>query len=690
MISPQTIALVRERTDVVALIQESVPSLKRRGRSFVGLCPFHKEKSPSFHVNQERGFFHCFGCKESGSAIDFLMKLEGMTFPEAVRALAERAGIEVEEERAADAHGERAAFDRQKRQKDDLYAVNNLAAAFYEKMLREHADRRYALDELARRGLRPSWDALPGHEAELVVDEKKTTFGAIDDALQAFRIGYAPPGWDGLAAFLKAQGISPIVAEQTGLLVPRSSGTGHYDRFRHRLMFSVIDPQGRVVAFSGRALEPTAEMAATAKSDDKPAKYINSPESPIYTKGHVLFGLYQARHHVRTAEQSIVVEGNFDVVSLHAGGFQNVVAPLGTAFTVDQAKLLKRFAGACILLFDGDAAGRKAVRVSRAALKEAGIAAKVSTLAEGLDPDELVRTRGPTALADLLDRAEGLLEFLINDALDAGFADADARERVARVQAVAKLLAEEDDPLVRSMAKAHADSLAGRVDLKIADWKARRVSEEPFRALEQAMKRALTDEERTRPQIRPGETTDPPKHARIAQRPPGSEQRGRIVGALVEYPELLADEEVTSALNLLEGNSAKTIALLAHCTDQGRSRLDFTTFLAQVPDEAVQSFIAKRLAASEFETPEEARADVLRNAERLRVMIVASDAREISHEAARAAGDWDAELRLAKQADVRVRSMKGGPRALVSGPAIAEGTSRAEDALGDEAEGNEH
>ena len=679
MISPNTIALVRERTDVVALIQESVPSLKRRGRSFVGLCPFHKEKSPSFHVNQERGFFHCLGCKESGSAIDFLMKLEGLTFPEAVRALAERAGIEVEEERK----GDRTEAERAKRAKDDLYAVNNLAAAYFEKMLREHADRRYALDELARRGLRPSWDAVPGHEAELVPDEARTTFGAVDDALQAFRLGYAPSGWDGLATFLKAQGISPITAEQAGLLVPRSNASGHYDRFRHRLMFAVVDPQGRVVAFSGRALTPTPAMVASAKSDDKPAKYMNSPETPVYAKGHVLFGLYQARHHIRTAEQAVIVEGNFDVVSLHARGIQNVVAPLGTAFTADQAKLLKRFAPACILLFDGDAAGRKAVRLSRAALKEAGMAAKVATLPDGLDPDELVRTRGAGALADLIGRAEGLLEFLIEDALDAGFADADARERVARVQAVAKLLAEEDDPLVRSLAKAHADSLAGRVDLKIADWRARRMSDDTFRALEQSVKKALAEEERTRPPPKPGETLAAPKDARIAPKPPGSVQRAQIVCALLEFPALLGENDVMAALEFLEGTSARTVALLAQATERGVAPLDAPAFLAQLP-EAVRSFAARRLAAPEFETIDMAREDLFRNAEVLRRMTVDADTRTLTHEARGVAGDWEAELRVAKEAQERVRSIKGGGGGRneaafpAPSPSPAGGTRRAE------------
>jgi DNA primase len=654
VISPQTIALVRERTDIVALIQESVPTLKRRGRSFVGLCPFHKEKSPSFHVNQERGFFHCFGCKESGSGIDFLMKLEGLTFPEAVRALAERSGVEVEEERTVD----RSEAERQKRAKDDLYAVNNLAAAYFEKMLREHPERRYALDELARRGLRPSW-ASPS-QPETPERPENSSIGAIDDTLQAFRIGYAPPGWDGLANFLRTQGVSPVAAEQTGLLVPRSSGSGHYDRFRHRLMFAVIDPQGRVIAFSGRALEAIPDpQRKPGEETEKPAKYINSPESPIYSKGYALFGLYQARHTIRTSEQAIVVEGNFDVVSLHARGINNVVAPLGTAFTADQAKLLRRFAPSCVLLFDGDHAGRKAVRLSRAPLKEAGVAAKVAVLPDGVDPDELVRTRGSEALLGILERAAGMLEFLIDDALDQGFVEADARERVGRVNAVAKLLADEDDPLTRMMAKDHANRIAGRVDLKTKDWQARRVAEETFRALEQTVKRALVDEDRVIAQ-KPGETREPPRRARIAAKPPGSVQRAQIVVSLLEYPELLRDAEVSQSLELLEGPSARTVATLGQATGGGTRPLDVSPFLAQLPP-AVQSFAAKRLAAPEFENVDQARAEIFQNAAKLRELLVASDTRELGQEAARAAGDWEAEVRFAVEAQARVRSIKGSP-----------------------------
>src|SRR6201999_822007 len=198
-----------------------------------------------------------------------------------------------------------------------------------------------ALEELAKRGLEPGKDAK------------------IDEVLQAFRIGYAPPGWDGLTSFLRAQGISPTAAETVGLLVPRSSGSGYYDRFRHRLMFAVMDAQGRVVAFSGRALRDLPSADAANEKNDPPPKYINSPESPIYTKGQMLFGIHQARHAIRQEENAVLVEGNFDVVSLHARGLSNVVAPLGTAFTGEQAKLLKRFAKGVVFLFDGDGAGKK-------------------------------------------------------------------------------------------------------------------------------------------------------------------------------------------------------------------------------------------------------------------------------------------------------------------------------------------
>ena len=311
MIAPETITKVREHADIAAVVGDTI-KLTRRGRSLVGLCPFHKEKTPSLHVNADRGFFYCFGCHEKGDVIGFVMKTEGLSFVDAVRRLAERLGIVIEEseEGAGRSHGGSAQPHK------DLYEVSAIAAAYFETQLREHAAARVAREELARRELHAS-----------------APTDAIADALQLFRVGYAPAGWDNLVAYLQRQGISPMLAEQVGLIVPRKQGSGHYDRFRNRLMFAVTDVQGRVVAFSGRVL-PDPE---TGEIDTTTGKYINSPESPIYKKGETVFGLFQARQAIRERDYAVLVEGNFDVVSLHARGLHHVVAPLGTAFTPMQA-----------------------------------------------------------------------------------------------------------------------------------------------------------------------------------------------------------------------------------------------------------------------------------------------------------------------------------------------------------------
>ena len=628
MIAPETIALVRDRTDIVAVVSESVPSLKKRGRSFVGLCPFHKEKTGSFHVNPDRGFFHCFGCKESGSVVDFVMKEQGYTFPEAVRMLAERAGIPIEEERR-----ERTEVDRAKKQRDDLFAANQLAATFFEHQLREHPLRDLALAELERRGISPGKDPV------------------IDDALQSFRIGYAPAEWDGLTNFFKRQSVSPVAGESVGLLVPRSSGTGHYDRFRHRLMFAVVDPQGRVVAFSGRAL---ADPPGAEKRDEKPAKYINSPESPIYSKGQTLFGLYQARHAIRQEELAIVVEGNFDVFSLHARGVANVVAPLGTAFTIDQAKLLRRYASDVTLLFDGDAAGRKAVRLSREPCQQAGLGVKVASLPEGIDPDDFTRQKGIDALKEVIARGKGMLEFLIDAALDEGFSAVDAHEKFDRIEQIAKLIATEDDPLVRMLAKGYADRLAGRLDIHGVT---------SFQALEEKVRKAVRDAPprvSARPSIRDhasqhqsGQSSEGPQRARITQKTPGSAERREIVGVLIEYPTLLRDPEVQRELGSLEGPGVLVVAALKDSLSQEKT-LDTTRFLAQIPP-AIQAFASERLAAPRHDDEADAKVTLLLNARKLGSLISKEETSEDARENYRGEADWDMTIERAREANERLR-----------------------------------
>lgn len=605
MIAQETIALVKDRTDLVALIGESV-RLVRRGRSFTGLCPFHKEKTPSFHVNPERGFYHCFGCKKTGSAIDFLMEQEGQSFTEAVRTLAARAGIEVSEN-STDA--ERREADAKRREKDDLYAVNHLAATFFEHSLRGGPGRaphplvHYAQEELARRGL-----SLPLEGDAL---------NPIADTLQAFRIGYAPYGWDNLSTYLKQQGRRPSDAERVGLLVPRTSGSGFYDRFRHRLMFAVTDVHGRVIAFSGRVLpEPSAAelaklgIAAHAPASDggAPAKYINSPESPIYTKGEHLFGLHQARQAIRQSEHAIVVEGNFDVVSLHARGIPNVVAPLGTAFTLTQAKLLRRFAQKVTLLFDGDAAGKKATRASRMPCAEAGLSAKVAVLPQGTDPDELCRRRGPDAIKSLVSHAKGMLEYLLDDALHGeGFQGTSLSEQQMRIQAVLKLLREENDPNIRAAAKLYADRLA-------ANMMIHGQAPADLRQLERLVEGALSGHREAYESARPPIVT--PERARSPVR---EDQLGlTILGALLDFPELLDDAQVAQAINVLDGDPVLATFAMRRCKTDQKS-LDAIEFLAQIP-RSIHSFAAGRLSSPVFEAVGEAKAAVFENARKLELL----------------------------------------------------------------------
>lgn len=623
MISPATIQAIRERTDIVAVIGETM-KLVRRGRSFVGLCPFHQERTPSFHVSPDRGFFHCFGCKESGSVFDFLMKTEGLSFREAAQRLAERAGIPIEE---TGTDAERREADAARRAIEDLYAVNQLAAHWFESQLREHPHARLAHHELEKREL-----------------------SSMTETLQAFRVGYAPPGWDGLTSYLRTQGVSLVTAERLGLIVPRKSGTGHYDWFRNRLMFSIIDVRGRVVGFSGRIL-PDPE---TGLVDKNTGKYVNSPESPIFKKGETLFGLYQARHSIRRRDEAVVVEGNFDVVALHARGIDHVVAPLGTAFTVPQASLLRRFAPSVTLLFDSDEAGQKATREARETCKRAGLNAKVAVLPDGKDPDDLAREKGPDAVRASLAAARGILEHLIEAALDESFHSADARERAERAQRIAQLIATEDDPTVVALAQSYADRVVQRLGLPDI---------ESFQAMQRAMQRAVRAEasrssrspdER---ELAPSPVDLDPRRARITAH--RNEVVLAVVGAFLDFPELLDDPEAAEAIDLLEGDAALVVVALRECASFSGT-LAASELLAHVPA-SLHTFAAQRLAAPRHVSPGEARMELLSNAQKLKRLGLSREkaqAVEALHRIGRA-GDAAAEDALLRELERRARERHG-------------------------------
>ncbi len=392
-----------------------------------------------------------------------------------------------------------------------------------------------------------------------------------------------------------------------------------------------------------------------------PPKYINSPESPIYTKGQMLFGIHQARHSIRQSEVAVLVEGNFDVVSLHARGLTNVVAPLGTAFTTEQAKLLKRFAPDIVFLFDGDAAGRKAVRLSREAVRVAGLAARVAELPDGVDPDELSRLKGKRAIEDLVASAKGMLEALIEMSLDESFTQADAYEKQARIAFVAKLIAEEDDPMLHAMAKGWTDMIAGRLDIV-------RSGEGAFRALESSVKQALAraEAERRRAEALLGPAM---RHrqplgdgTRIAPRTPGTAERREIVGALIEWPVLLDDPEVAEELSLLEGESVKVVAALRRAWNSGAKRLNTDAFLAQMDssvDPRVGAVARERLANPETESETQAKVYLLENANKLKRLLLSQEAASITRETYKAQGDSEAERELLRESQERLRAKHG-------------------------------
>lgn len=582
VLSEETIQQVRTQSNIVKVVGERV-KLQRAGRSHKGLCPFHQEKTPSFHVNEERNFYHCFGCHAHGDSIRFVQETEGLSFVEAVTDLARRFGVEIVETRS---DGERRREQAVRREQDELYSVSETAAQYFERCLTEHPLASLARDELERRGLRPQDDA------------------AVAETLRAFRIGYAPYGWDGLTAALRRSGLSHVAGEKVGLLAPRRNGPGHYDRFRHRLMFAVMDLRGRVIAFSGRSLpEPEAELltrhgiAPVGSGGDEPAKYINSPESPIYKKREAVFGLYQARDQVRRLDRCVLVEGNFDVVSLHARGIGNVVAPLGTAFTREQAGLVKRYTQNVTLLFDADGAGRRATAAAREPCQQEGLLARVATLPDGTDPDDLVRERGAEALNAIVKGAKGMLEYLIASALEGGISADDPESQGRKIQEVLELIKSEDDPTVRALARAHADTIAAR--LGIADVRS-------MSALQAAVRQATAP--RSSDASRGGRAKAP-EQARSHSRYDAIE--ATVLGALTEYPELLQHADVQAMLPYATGPLALAVAQLSRAVSVSDELERFAV--------EARAVVARHLAAPEYDDAATALRVLLDNLNKLEV-----------------------------------------------------------------------
>jgi DNA primase len=413
-------ALIKEEADIVQIIGEVV-DLKRSGARHLGLCPFHGEKTPSFSVHGGQQFFHCFGCGESGDVFSFMMKYHNLTFPEAMKELAQRYNIELPER----PQSKEEVLRRKKRQQ--LLTVNKKCAELFVHYLLEKKGAVKARAYLRERGVS-------------------------SEIIEKYQLGYAPAvdleGWNFLGSKLSRE--EQVAAVSAGLLVRKDNG-GMYDRFRDRILFPIFDISGQVCGFGGRIV-----------GEGQP-KYMNSPESPVFNKSRLLLGLYQQKENIRKEKKAIMVEGNFDLISLVVAGVCNVVAPLGTALTREQLRMLKRFATEITLLFDGDSAGEKAaVRAVPFFLAEQ-LNGRVAMLPRGHDPDSFVREKGVEKLVQLLEAAKSLPEFVLASLVNRFGLSLDGKSRI--IESLVPLVQAATSPLQRSMFISHfAENLGVSVE----------------------------------------------------------------------------------------------------------------------------------------------------------------------------------------------------------------------------------
>jgi len=391
---PQTfIDDLRRQADIVRVVGDYV-SLKKKGANWMACCPFHQEKTPSFSVNPSKNIFYCFGCGKGGSVFNFVMELEGLSFPEAVRVVAEKAGVPLPE------LVDDKKFETKRRESDEVIQLNAWALEFWERHLAEgNAESRDAREYVEGRGIS-------------------------DETRKAFRLGYAPNSWDALGGYLKSKGASIGQIERSGLVVKKEQG-GYYDRFRGRLIFPVLDAQGRPVAFGARAM----------RAGEEP-KYLNSPETAAYTKGRHLFGLSASREEIRRKKFAILVEGYLDLIIPFQHGVRNAVASLGTALTAEQARLLRRFARKVVVNYDGDRAGINAAKRAIEVLLPEDFEVKVLVLPDGSDPDEFVRAQGVEEYNRRRGHAVPHIQFVLEHAL----AGRDLRNPAQKAEAVEEVL----------------------------------------------------------------------------------------------------------------------------------------------------------------------------------------------------------------------------------------------------------
>lgn len=404
-IAEESIERVAAANDIVEVIGSYFP-LKRAGTSWRALCPFHREKSPSFHVSPQKQAYYCFGCGAGGSLFKFVMEYERVDFVTAVQRLAQRAGVTIIEEQSSPGEG------RRRELRDRLLELHRSAAEWFARNLLRSPAGKSGRDYLKAREI-------------------------TSETAKDWQLGYAPDSWDALLGHCRAAGFSDDELRSSGLFTVGDRGALR-DRFRQRLMFPICNDYGEVIAFSGRVLPPSKD----------PAKYVNSPETPLFSKGRALFGFHRARPALKEEGFAIVCEGQLDLIRVAEAGLRHVVAPQGTAFTPEQARLLKRWADTAVLCFDSDRAGRAAVERSLPILLAAGFGVRVAALPPGEDPDSLIRQRGADVFRELIRTATDYFDFAVEEAATSGALES-AAAKASLVRKLATFAASLPDAIAR-------------------------------------------------------------------------------------------------------------------------------------------------------------------------------------------------------------------------------------------------
>ncbi len=514
---------IRDATDIAEIVSEHV-QLSKKGRNLFGLCPFHNENSPSFSVSPERQIYHCFGCGAGGNAFKFIQEIDRVSFVEAVTFLAARAGIALPQDDAPT----RAANDAA----DEIYRANDLASKYYHHMLLNDSAGEHALAYLRNRRLS-------------------------DETIERFGLGYAPAAWDGLLKVAGRRGLGPHVLERAGLALTRQSGSGHYDRFRDRATFAIANLSNRVIAFGARALQP-----------DQEPKYLNSPETAIYHKGNVLYGLAHTREAIRRSDTALVVEGYMDLLSLVQAGIENVVATSGTALTEDHCRALSRYAHRIVLLFDGDAAGSNAAMRGLEIVLGSGADARVVSLPSEHDPDTFIQSEGPDALLAMAEKGQSALDFYLHQMgqqHDLGSVQGKAQA----IEALKPLLARPRD--------------AVRRDLMMREV-AQRLSVDES-ALRQEMRQVVQRQGRTR--------AAPAAEPAVAQEPEPPRREREFIGLLLHYPDYIAPTAAELNVECLESSACSALLKALYGRFSNAEPVDLALLIDALEDEHLGRLISE-------------------------------------------------------------------------------------------------